>query len=276
MDTLLTAIIGFTQLVLGGMGVYVSLRPPKPEHHWRWISAFMGIGLVGVGLTGWLAERASSSQEKANQETHNAQIAATNANVSATNANNSALAAEQEVKDARDEAKTANDQLAQLISKKSKETNVAILNLGAETKASIKAVTVGPPPRRIPQENRAQLIRFLSGKPAKVRISALVNDPEAYRFAQDWYDVLQAAGWAIEENRIANFISVGPPQFGMVVKFHGEPVSPGQSIEIPNSDPAAYIGKVTEVLKTVVSGQRLPDVQEGLILLEFYARPPNS
>ena len=30
MDAVLTAIVGFTQLVLGGMGVYVSLKPPQP------------------------------------------------------------------------------------------------------------------------------------------------------------------------------------------------------------------------------------------------------
>jgi hypothetical protein len=133
-----------------------------------------------VGTTGLAA------QEKANGEIHVAQLAATNANIAATIANNSALDAEKEVRSARDEAKAANDQLARQIRNTSKETNAAILNLGAETKASIKAVSVGPPPRRIPPENRAQLIRFLSEKPAKARISAIINDAKAFRFAQDW------------------------------------------------------------------------------------------
>src|SRR6266566_8365763 len=106
-DVFLTAIVGFTQLVLGGMGVYVSLRPPKKEHHWYWIGAFMGVGLLGVALTGWVAQRSSNAQDRANEKIGQAATAATNANTAATNANNSALAAQNDVKNARDEARTA-------------------------------------------------------------------------------------------------------------------------------------------------------------------------
>lgn len=188
MDALLTAIVGFSQLVLGGMGVYVSLRPPKPQHHWYWIGAFMGMGLLGIGLTGWLARRASNAQEKATGKIMEAVTAATNANTAATNANNSAVAAQKEVTSARSEAKVAKDELTRLISKTSKETTTAILKLGTETEASFKAIgTLAPSPRRIPRENLAELIRYFSSKPAKARIESIGNDVEAYRFAQDWY-----------------------------------------------------------------------------------------
>lgn len=63
MDFWLTSFIGFTQFVLGIMGVYVALRPPRPKTHKYWIVAFVVIGLMGLGATGWLARRASESGE---------------------------------------------------------------------------------------------------------------------------------------------------------------------------------------------------------------------
>ena len=93
---------------------------------------------------------------------------------------------------ARDEARTAKDDLARPINRTSKETGTAILKLSTETQSSFKAIgTLSPPPRRIRPEHRPEIIRFLSTKPSKVRIEAIASDVEAYRFAQDWYEVLK-------------------------------------------------------------------------------------
>jgi len=62
MDIWLVVVIAVTQLVLGGMGVYVSLRPPKSEHHWWWLSGFVAVGIIGVALTGVLAKMGSEEQ----------------------------------------------------------------------------------------------------------------------------------------------------------------------------------------------------------------------
>jgi hypothetical protein len=64
MEIWLAVVIGITQLLLGGMGVYVSLRVPKREHHRHWLLAFVGIGMTGVALTGWLSELGSKEQER--------------------------------------------------------------------------------------------------------------------------------------------------------------------------------------------------------------------
>ena len=77
MDGLLTAIANLTQLALIVMGAYVSFRPPK--NHWRWIDAFIVVGLAGVGVTVWLAHRASNAQEAANVQISKAVTAATDA-----------------------------------------------------------------------------------------------------------------------------------------------------------------------------------------------------
>ncbi len=84
----LLAIIGITQLALGALGVWVSLRPPKREHHWLWIGGFCAIGLLGIVLTviaGRNADRdqakaaADLSDVKASQKDTNEQLSKANA-----------------------------------------------------------------------------------------------------------------------------------------------------------------------------------------------------
>jgi len=276
-DALIAAIVGFTQLILGGMGVYVSLRPPKQEQHRYWIGGFIVIGLLGVVLTGWLTQRGSNAQENATAKITEAVTAATNANTAATNANNSVLVAQKDVKDARDEARVAKDELAQLINKSSKETTTAILNLSTKTESSFKAIgSLTPPPRRIPTENRVQLIRFFSTKPAKVRIEAIANDAEAYRFAQDWYDVLKTSGWTIEGDNISTFMTGGQPLQGVNLRFRGAPLVPNQVFQAPLSEPIGLIATAMNALKVVFTGDRLPDIPEGLVVMDFHARPTNN
>lgn len=80
MDVVLTATLAFTQLVLGGMGVWVSLKPPDKKYHLYWIGGFVAIGLTGVLLTAWLAKRSGDAQQVAARDTHNALVAATSPN----------------------------------------------------------------------------------------------------------------------------------------------------------------------------------------------------
>jgi len=63
MDLWLTGASAILQLVLGGMGIYVALRPPKPDHHMQWISAFALVGVCGVALTVGLTSLADVAQK---------------------------------------------------------------------------------------------------------------------------------------------------------------------------------------------------------------------
>jgi hypothetical protein len=67
-DLTLTVILGVLQLVLGTMGVYVSIRPPVKEKHRSWIVAFLVIGLLGAALTAWIAHRADLAQNRLQEE----------------------------------------------------------------------------------------------------------------------------------------------------------------------------------------------------------------
>lgn len=281
MDLLLTLVICFTQFVLSLMGVYVALKPPSSETHGRWIAAFVIFGLAGIAATGWLAKRAGDSQDVNTARLVAATKAATDANISATNANNAATAAQNAASAAQNEtskahadATKASNELQRLVNKRSKETAAAILNLGTETQLSLKSIASAPPPRRIPKENREALIKFFSQMPSTVKMSAIANDIEAYRFAQDWFDIFKASGWTIEGNRIESFIISGPPQVGIVIKFHGDLSAEGQLIQVPNASAAGFVVRAATALKVTISGQRLPDIKEGSVFMDFYARPP--
>jgi hypothetical protein len=284
MDALLIAVIAFTQLILGGMGVYVSLRPPEKRYHWYWIGAFAFVGLLGIGMTWWVSVRAENSQNSTTARINEAVTAATNANVAATNANTAATNAQQEVKAARDDERKAKDELARLISKSSTETNTAILKLGSQTDASIKAMgtqtqeslkAISPlatPPRRIPTENRNEIIRFLSVTPATASIGVIGQDAEAYRFAEDWSEVLTSAGWKVEG--INTIMLSGAPLVGMTVGFHGEPVAENQVFSVSTTEPAGKLAAVIQGLKIKSSGQRSLSIAEGKIVIRIGSKPP--
>ena len=74
MDITLAVVIGITQLLLGAMGVYVSLRPPDKRYHAYWLTGFIAVGLAGVVLTACLTKRGSDAQEKMEQELQGSRI----------------------------------------------------------------------------------------------------------------------------------------------------------------------------------------------------------
>jgi hypothetical protein len=63
MGVVLSAALGFVNGLLACMGVWVSLRPPKAEHHRRCILAFAIIGAAAVFLTGWIALKGTHDRD---------------------------------------------------------------------------------------------------------------------------------------------------------------------------------------------------------------------
>lgn len=134
-------------------------------------------------------------------------------------------------------------------------------------------VTIEQPARRIPTETRAEMVAELSKQPGKIKISAVANNEEAYRLAQDFFEVLKGAGWEIQDNSIEVFMAGGPPLVGVIVKVHGEPVGPGVEITIPATEPVIALIPWLKRLNLSVSGQRYPDIPEGATYLEIGLRP---
>ena len=64
MDIVLAVALAFINFLLACLGVWVSLKPPKAEHHARWILVFAVSALVGIILTGWITLNGARDQEK--------------------------------------------------------------------------------------------------------------------------------------------------------------------------------------------------------------------
>lgn len=92
------------------------------------------------------------------------------------------------------------------------------------------------PDRHIPESRKQELIDLLKEKPSKVQICAFVNNREAFGFAQDWYQILDQAGWEIQEKRIVPFISSIPWAGVQVGYSDAKPMAGLKQIPIPQDE----------------------------------------
>jgi hypothetical protein len=263
-DAFLAMLTGAIQLLLGVMGIYVSLRPPDKRQHQYWIYAFVIVGGLGVWLTYMLAQHADVAQRQAMQEIHEAQWAATDANAAATKANQAATAAQNETEAARQEARQAQQSLSELINKRSKETTKALIQLNTTTESSVKGISL---PRRIPADMKTKLIADLSLHKGVVTINAIGGDSESMQFASDWYDVLSRSGWTITS--AVNVVISPDPPIGARIKVRGEPVAASEQFTISGDHPAAALGRALFAVTPDVIGQREPALPEKATVLDI-------
>lgn len=134
-----------------------------------------------------------------------------------------------------------------------------------------------PPARRIPPETRATVVSILAAHPAKIHVSAIVNNPEAYKFAKDWYDVFKEARWTMADDVVRSFIILGQPERGIILNFHGEPMAPNRTALVPAESPAGAILRAITVLKLSgeTHGQRSLDNPEGEFSFQVYEQLEN-
>jgi len=63
-DTFLTVVASLIQAVLVGMGIWISMRPPKEGRHVRLLAVMFGVlGSMGIGVNWWQAHRNSVAQD---------------------------------------------------------------------------------------------------------------------------------------------------------------------------------------------------------------------
>jgi hypothetical protein len=56
-----------------------------------------------------------------------------------------------------------------------------------------------PPQRKLSAEQKNALANCLQQNPGKFTVASLANNSEAYKYAQDWYDVFTSAHWTNEQ-----------------------------------------------------------------------------
>ena len=132
------------------------------------------------------------------------------------------------------------------------------------------------PPRRIPRDKWNDLKGIVSKWPGRVKVSAIQGNNEAYRFAQDWYDLLQESGWAMLDKNVRVFISLGPLDPGILFRLRGEPLTkPNEEFQVPTDSPAGAVGIafVMAGFQSQVRGLRLIDMPENQLTIEIAPKP---
>jgi len=131
-----------------------------------------------------------------------------------------------------------------------------------------------PPARRIPPEKLPEIEGFLKQHPAKITVAAVMNDGEAYQFAQDWYDVLKVSGWEMHSEHVLTLMPVGMPPRGIMIKIHGIGVGPDEPFAVSRDSPAGALSSSLVALNLfqTMRGQRYLDLPDGELRLEIFAQ----
>jgi hypothetical protein len=138
--------------------------------------------------------------------------------------------------------------------------NPTVNNFGAQAK----------PDRRISAQDRVRLVNQLSQCKGKVSISAPVNDTQTTRYAMDWYEVLQTAGWEMKDRIVLGYLSVGGPPFaGAMLRVKGDPLSPGEAVNVPTTEPLGCLGQALGAQNIPRALERDPKNEDGLITVQM-------
>lgn len=128
-------------------------------------------------------------------------------------------------------------------------------------------------PRRVSPEKQAWAVTVLSRQRATVGISAIMNNSEAFRFAQDLYDVFKAAGWTMKDRGPLVFMRMGGTSAGLVVAARGTPVAPGGNINVSANSPMGEMAELFHGLGVAHFAQLHPDLPEGEYQIEVSEQP---
>jgi hypothetical protein len=106
-----------------------------------------------------------------------------------------------------------------------------------------------------------------------VRVYA-VNDMEANEFAQQWYDVLAAAGWNMKDKQVI-LVQLERPWRGVRVGYRGQPlVDDKRMVTVPDKTPeAALVSALMTARVEGISVNPKPELEENFIELLVSSNP---
>lgn len=139
-------------------------------------------------------------------------------------------------------------------------TNPTVNNFGSQS-------------RSINSGLRQTLTVILAKHVATVRVYS-VNDMEANEFAQQWYDLLAAAGWMMKDKQVI-LVQLERPWRGIRVGYRGEPpADPKGTVSVPDDTPEGVL--VNALLMAKIEGISVnpkQDLEDGFIELLVSSDP---
>ncbi len=131
----------------------------------------------------------------------------------------------------------------------------------------------GSPSRNISVDSRDAVRVLLAKHPATVRVFA-VDDMEANEFAQQWYDLLAAAGWTMKDKQVIP-VQLERPWRGVRVGYRGEPPADEKGlVSVPGDTPeSALVGALMNAKTEGISVNPKIDLEDGFVELLVSSNP---
>jgi cytoskeletal protein RodZ len=131
----------------------------------------------------------------------------------------------------------------------------------------------GSPSRTISSDFQEPLRALLAKQVATVRVYA-VNDMEANEFAQEWYDLLAAAGWHMKDQQVI-LAQLEKPWRGVRVGYRGEPqVDDKGMVTVPGNSPESTLVSALMTAKVEkISVNPKPELEADFIELLVSSNP---
>jgi len=223
MDITLAIVLGIIQLALAGLGIYVSLTPPPPAKHRRYIIAFILIGLAGIAVTGIQTYRNDTTQGSLQGQLKDLQkhVVSLEGTTQELAENFKKFASPKEV-----ETKPLPSPPQETT--KTEETTKSLQNIErdlAEVRKRIGSQTWG-----LSAEQLVRLARREApyAQPEVERgdlIDCALGDPDSTKFAVNLVGAFRTAGWNLPGSGFNQSIFSGNP-VGVLIKIHSQDADP--------------------------------------------------
>jgi hypothetical protein len=114
-------------------------------------------------------------------------------------------------------------------------------------------------------EVKKDLVNSLSAETGRISVSAVMNDREAWDFANELYDVFTAAHWSVDENRIKTIMIAGQPWTGVQLQVCIPNVKPGETVNVSGVHAlvASMLKRASETLHFEFAPIATKDGKEG-------------
>jgi len=155
--------------------------------------------------------------------------------------------------------------------------NVQQATTGKNSPIVNSPVTIGSVPKHIaPQDELTLTDYLLKTKASAARLHIVIAADQYSRpspFVDEFYGLFKNGQWPMRDGGVTEFMGFSAPapkKFqGAVVVIKGEPIKPGETVNIAAPDPVFYIGTVLNTLKITRSLTRDPNAEQGLIIIQF-------
>jgi hypothetical protein len=178
------------------------------------------------------------------------------------------------------------DELLKIVSKPlQSQSNSGGINVmqgtgGANSPIINSPITIGDVPKRISADEMTMITQALRGAPIKATIAVSADQYSgAVPFVDDIYKAFSDAKWTMKEagvNRYMGFSAPGQRFQGAVITVKGQPLAPGETVNVSTGEPLTYIAGILDHFHVARTLERKPDVENGLITINFMGGFPSN